>query len=147
MKLPINNSIASRLGRRSKENYMNETGFQSLFAHYVDGVALVDASGVVRFVNHAAEKILGKESSELLGEEFGFPLTVGVITRLNIKRQGLERIVADLQVTTTEIGGGPAFIANLRDVSALVRAEEGVKSQGVGSTGPHRRHSGARPTA
>lgn len=68
MKLPINNSIASRLRRRSKESYTDETRLRPLFAHYVDGVVLVDEFGTVRFVNQAAEKILGKESSELLGE-------------------------------------------------------------------------------
>jgi PAS domain S-box-containing protein len=41
--------------------------------------------------------------------------------------QGLERTVADLQVVPTEIDSGPAFIATLRDVSELVRAEEGER--------------------
>ena len=62
-----------------------------------------------------------------MGEEFGFPLTVGITTRLNIKMQGLERTVADLQVVPTAIDSGPAFIATLRDVSELVRAEEGER--------------------
>jgi len=62
-----------------------------------------------------------------VGEEFGFPLTGGVTTRLNIKMQGLEKIVADLQVVPTEIDNGPAFFANLRDVSELVRVQEGER--------------------
>ena len=124
MKRPITNYIAGRLRRRVQKAEEGLSRLNAMVRDNADGIAVIDDEGLIRFVNPAAEAILGKSSDELVGHAFGYSLELGVSTRLNIVRTGEDRSVSDLRVVETEIGGEHGYLASMRDVTAQVKAEE-----------------------
>jgi len=43
-----------------------------------DGIVAVDDQGIIRLCNPAAEELLARPATQLVGREFGFPLAEGV---------------------------------------------------------------------
>jgi PAS domain S-box-containing protein len=65
--------------------------YQSLAAHAGDAVIYVDAEGVVRFWNRGAERLLGFECSEAVGQ----PIDIIIPDRLRARHwQGFRRVIA-----------------------------------------------------
>jgi diguanylate cyclase (GGDEF)-like protein/PAS domain S-box-containing protein len=92
-----------------------------LIAQLVDGILVVDHDGGLLFLNPAAEDLLGRPASELLGENVGFPMIVGPPVELElVKRDGSECVV-EMQTAEVEWDGQPAFVAALRDVTERKR--------------------------
>jgi PAS domain-containing protein len=96
-----------------------------LIAQLSDGVLVVDRDGSLLFLNPAAEHLLGRPATELIGENIGLPVyTAGVQVELElVTSDGSER-VAEMQVAEVEWDGEPAFVASLRDVTERKRLEE-----------------------
>src|SRR3982750_4572355 len=63
-----------------------------------DGVVMVDDEGVIRFANPAAERLFGRTATELVGQEFGFPLTSAEATEIEIVRRGNSPVVCELRL-------------------------------------------------
>jgi DNA-binding NarL/FixJ family response regulator len=93
-----------------------------------DGMAVVDASGTTRFVNAAAEKILGAPGARLVGLPFPYPARVGETTLLEVPRPEGGGAVIEMRVTPVEWDSVPAGLACLRDVTELRRLEQ-LKSE------------------
>jgi signal transduction histidine kinase/DNA-binding NarL/FixJ family response regulator len=89
-----------------------------------DGLAVVDASGMTRFVNAAAEKILGKGAGELLGRPFPHPAAPGEAQMLQLPREGGPPASVDMRVSAIHWEGAPASLAALRDVSGIRRLDQ-----------------------
>ena len=72
---------------------------RELIAQLSDGVLVVDRDGGLLFLNPAAEHMLGRPASGLLGENIGFPMFPGgpPIELELVTRDGSERI-AEMQV-------------------------------------------------
>ena len=98
---------------------------RELIAQLSDGILVVDRDGCLLFVNPAAEHLLGRPASELLGDNVGLPVyTAGISVELDlVTSDGSERI-AEMQVAEVEWEGEPAFVASLRDVTERKRLEE-----------------------
>jgi diguanylate cyclase (GGDEF)-like protein/PAS domain S-box-containing protein len=97
---------------------------RELIAQLSDGVLVVDRDGCLLFLNPAAEHMLGRPASDLLGENIGFPMVLGPPLELELlTRDGSERIV-EMQVAEVEWEGAPAYVASLRDVTERKRLEE-----------------------
>lgn len=90
-----------------------------------DGVVVIhrDDSRIL-FANEAAEKLFGRSAPELCGETFGFPITAGETTDIELVRRGGNPVTAELRVVEAEWEGSPAFVVSLRDVTDRKRAEE-----------------------
>ena len=90
-----------------------------------DGVVVIhrDDSRIL-FSNEAAERLFGRPARELCGEIFGFPITVGETTDIELVRRGAEPVTAELRVVDAEWEGEPAYVVSLRDVTDRKRAEE-----------------------
>lgn len=98
---------------------------RELIAQLSDGVLVVDREGSLLFLNPAAEHMLGRPASELLGENIGFPMVPGgPALELNlVTRDGSDRIV-EMQVAEVEWDREPAYVASMRDVTERKRLEE-----------------------
>jgi hypothetical protein len=91
---------------------------QRLIEENPDGVLLVDRDDVVRFVNPAAEQMLGRSAAELIGSTFGVPLVHDNVFELNLVRPTGEECIAEMRVVETTWQAQPAFIVTLRDVTS-----------------------------
>ncbi|KJR42960.1 PAS sensor protein [Candidatus Magnetoovum chiemensis] len=132
--------------KKSKSLVSSNKSYSKVIASITDGVVIVDNAGVIRFVNPAAEAILGKRREALIGETFGFPATVGESTEIDIVRKavsiaaketqdspistelGAELAIVEMRVGSTEWEGRKAFIASLRDITKRKKIETQLKS-------------------
>jgi diguanylate cyclase (GGDEF)-like protein/PAS domain S-box-containing protein len=98
---------------------------RQFIAQLSDGVLVLDRDGCLVFLNPAAEHLLGRPASELLGEHVGFPMRAGApaIELDLVTRDGSER-VAEMRVAEVEWDGQPAFVVSLRDATQRKRLEE-----------------------
>lgn len=89
-----------------------------------DGLAVVDADGMTRFVNAAAEAMLGKAAGELLGRPFPHPAAPGENRLLELPRGEGPPASVDARAAAIHWDGLPAVLVSLRDVSALRRMDQ-----------------------
>jgi PAS domain-containing protein len=118
-----------QLERYTRELQTNEARFRNLITRNADGVVVVDKDGIVRFVNPAAESLLGHTADELLGELFGFPLVTGETTEIDfITRSSGERGIAEMRVVETHWEDDTAYLTSLRDITLRKEAEQALRN-------------------
>ncbi|HIK11988.1 MAG TPA: PAS domain S-box protein [Oscillatoriaceae cyanobacterium M33_DOE_052] len=124
----------------------SENRFRNAMAKLGEGVIIIDAKGIVRFVNTAAECLFKSKAAEIVGKEiFGtrvFEMKSGgfhtdlikqmeapngegtrvVETLVEIIRQEVEDAIAQMRVVETEWEGEPAYIASFRDITERQKA-------------------------
>jgi PAS domain S-box-containing protein len=107
--------VANEL-RESEERY------RTLVEQTTDGISIVDQSGVIQFVNPAAELLFGRPKDELIGQNFGFPVVIDRNTEINILRAG-GGATAELRVAATDWREQAAYLVSLRDITDRRKAE------------------------
>lgn len=90
-----------------------------------DGILVIDREGRIRFCNPAAEEIFGKPANTLVDTFFGFPVSSGGTTEIDILRRG-EAITAEMRVVEIDWEGGLAYLASLRDVTERKQAQAAI---------------------
>ena len=105
------------LERFAKELKDSEARLRNIIEQNVDGIIIVDQNGTIRFVNNAAVLLFERKSDELLGQNFGFPITVGEKTELEINRKSGEPLTAEMYVNQITWEGKIAYQASLRDIT------------------------------
>ena len=103
-----------------------EDGLRSIVKSNADAMIVADTSGVVRFVNPAAETLLGRPAPQIVGTCFDFPLVVGEAVELDIDHPSGRRS-AEMRVVRATWGGEPARLASLRDITQHKRAAEAIR--------------------
>jgi len=98
--------------------------FHAIVDRSADGVVVVREDGVIRFVNPAAERLLGRPAQRLLGGVFGVPIVPGEVTEIDLLHKGGASRSAEMRVTATQWQGQPAYLATLRDVTERKRREQ-----------------------
>lgn len=98
--------------------------FQAIVHKSADGILIVDHAGTVCFLNPAAESLLGRGSSELIGLPFGYPLIDGDVTEVDVMRKSGELGVAEMRMVETIWNSQPSLLVSLRDVTENVRLRE-----------------------
>ncbi|MGA2914544.1 MAG: ATP-binding protein [Sedimentisphaerales bacterium] len=101
--------------------------FHNIVAKSIDGIVVVDKTGIVQFTNPAAETFLEHQAKELAGQLFGFPLKADQITEIDIIRYNKEPGTAEMRVVETLWNDQPAWLALLRDVTDRKETEEKLK--------------------
>ncbi|MFW5931293.1 MAG: MASE3 domain-containing protein, partial [Desulfosalsimonas sp.] len=97
--------------RAAEEKHDNLVEFNA------DGIMVIDKEGIILFVNTAAANMLGRTENELIGEQFGYPLTPGEKTEIELLSGSQETTVAELKTRETEWDGKAARLASFRDVT------------------------------
>jgi PAS domain S-box-containing protein len=111
-------SVERRSARRS-----GQTVLRQIVERLADGIIVVSADGVIRFANPAAERLFGRSAKELVGQEFGYPLTSAEATEIEIVRRGSGVVVAELRLVDAAWEDEPAMLVSLRDVTDRKQAE------------------------
>jgi PAS domain-containing protein len=68
----------------TRELQSSETRQRTIIEADANGLVVLNREGVIRFLNPAAQVLLGRPSEQLLGEPFGFPVTTGAIKELDM---------------------------------------------------------------
>ncbi|MDZ7760636.1 MAG: diguanylate cyclase [Desulfovermiculus sp.] len=92
-----------------------------------DGIMVVDQQGVILFMNPAAAGMFGLPETELLGEHFGYPLTPGDSTEIELITENQGVVVAELRTSETEWEGQAALLTSFRDITERKKAEEELR--------------------
>ena len=95
----------------------SEARFRNIIDNNGDAIVVVSRDGVVQYANAAAERMFHRAPSELHGTTFGFPLTAGETTEVDIVVDGGVFRPAEMRVTESLWDGVPVCLASLRDVS------------------------------
>ena len=85
----------------------------------------------MRFLNPAAEHLFGRTSEQMVGKSFGFPMAFGIPLELNILRPGQESRVAEMRVAKIAQQNETLYMANLRDITELVRLREELRTMAL----------------
>ena len=91
-----------------------------------DGLMVLDREGVIRFLNPAAAEMFGREQEELLGEQFGYPLTPGIGSEIELLSDSGVGNVVELRTRETEWDGLTAHLASFRDITERKQAEKKI---------------------
>lgn len=113
-----------RMPERRKAERHEQRQLRSVIEHLADGVVIVGPDGTIRFANPAAASLFGRTAADLVGTEFGFPLTDGNPFEIDIVRPQGEGVSAELRIVDVEWDGEAARAVSLRDVTERKLREE-----------------------
>jgi PAS domain S-box-containing protein len=105
------------LDQKNRSVQLSENRLQTIIEATNDGIVVVGQDKRIHFANPAAEKLLGKPSTNLVGEKFQYPLVPNQISQINISRSEQSYINADLSVVKTETDDGSVWVASIREIS------------------------------
>ena len=108
----------------------SEERYRSMIEQNADGIVIVDERGIVSYINPAAEVLFGRPAGDLVGTEFGFPVTPSGMTELDIHRRSggsAELVIAEMRVVKTEWANETAYLASLRDITERKRGEDELR--------------------
>jgi len=82
-----------------------------------EGIAIVDKSGMVVYMNHATELLLNRKSEDLIGNYFGLPMVMGRYINIEIIKP--DRSIRNVEMRSAEViyKNEEAFFISLRDVT------------------------------
>jgi diguanylate cyclase (GGDEF)-like protein len=116
------------LRQTMEELKASEMQFRKLIVKNVDGIIVIDETGVIRFVNPAAEALFGHTGEELVGNPFGLITLDQDKTEINIRRPGGSVATAELRAVEIDWHGQRANLVSLRDVTERKRTEQVLRS-------------------
>jgi PAS domain S-box-containing protein len=102
----------------------SEAYLRKIIEKNADCIIIVDRNGVVCFVNPAAEALFGRKAEELIGELFGFPLTAGEVTEIDIIRRDGGTRMAEVRVVEMNWEGKSTYLTSVHDITERKQAEE-----------------------
>ena len=111
----------SNLGTRPPEEAARL--FQTVVTHSTDGMVVIDADGIVRLVNPAAEHLLDRSAADLLGTTLGQPIAIGESAEMTVTRRDGSPVTIELRASRITWEGSPAVLASLRDISDRIKAQ------------------------
>ena len=100
--------------------------FERLVAAIPDAVVVTDHDCIVHFVNDAARDLFGKGDDDVIGKTFGFPLTEGEASEIEVLRGG-EKRPAEMRVVACEWNSRPALLALIRDMTGPQQMRDGLR--------------------
>src|SRR5690242_17568557 len=77
----------------------SEARFRNIIDNNGDAIVVVGNDGIVLYANAAAGRMFQREPSALRGTPFGFPLTAGETTEIDIVAEGGGSHPAEMRVT------------------------------------------------
>lgn len=95
--------------------------FQQMVEHGADGLAILDASGVIVYANPAASALLGRPLNQLIGRPLGLPVVAFQSAEIDVPTAGESARIVELRSTEVDWEGRPALLVGLRDVTAYRR--------------------------
>lgn len=108
----------------------SETRFYKLIETMADAIIIVDAKGLVQFINPAGELLFNTTSAGFLGQPFGFPLVAEESTEIEFLSNREGPVIAEMRVVETEWEGRPAWLLSIRDITLRKELERSLEETG-----------------
>ncbi|MBI1238827.1 MAG: PAS domain-containing protein [Alphaproteobacteria bacterium] len=118
----IRTAILRAQGRAHRPAPVEASGLR-LVQEEAEGLVILDHDGRVRFLNPAAEDMLGVATGSLTGQPFPFPVHLGESTRHTVDARDASSRTLELRFVETEWGGVPARLGSIADVSVRAALE------------------------
>jgi PAS domain S-box-containing protein len=120
------------LQERDRRLAESERRFRKMIEKSRDGMLVVDRSGIVQYLNPAAEDLFGRPAADFIGEHVGFPIEPETSSEITILRKGEDKVIAELRsasiyMTFSQWRNQKACLVNFRDITARKTAEEELR--------------------
>lgn len=119
-------ALQVRLEEHLGELEIAKTQFQSLITDNADALVIVSHTMIVRYANPAAERLLDRPLTDLLGSRFQFQLDTRTAIEETFTRSDGRVVVLSICYMDTLWEGSRAYIASLRDITERKTAEEAL---------------------
>lgn len=120
--------LKSQLQLATYDLKLSEKRLRQIVEENSDGMLIISGEGLVRFINPAAEALLGRSREKALNQPFGYPLGESGTSELRLLQPGGREVVCELHQVATEWHGEAATIASLRDITDRRRLENQVRN-------------------
>ncbi|MBI4424292.1 MAG: response regulator [Elusimicrobia bacterium] len=97
---------------------------ENILANAADSIVVVDSRNIVRYANPAAEGLFGRKAEAMIGEPFGFAVEPRKTSEIRITVPGGGERIAEMRVSPLQWKRYEAFLASIRDITALRRIEQ-----------------------
>ncbi|MBT6338626.1 MAG: response regulator, partial [Desulfobacula sp.] len=102
----------------------SEARFRKLVETVTDAIIILDATGLVRFINPAGESLFRTTSGDFLGQPFGFPINGKETTEIELFSSNDNPVIAEMRTVETNWEEKPSWLASIRDITDRKRMEE-----------------------
>jgi len=116
--------MPARLESLTKQLAAAEARFFNIIGKNAASILIVDRTGAVIFANPAAGALFGKSEKDFREKPFGFPLSAGKSTEIEIPGPEGQVKTGEMQVVDIEWQGAPASLVTVRDITARKQAEQ-----------------------
>ena len=99
------------------DNADSSTFFFELIDQLKDAILILDSTGSVRRANSAAESLFGMSQNELLGQNFGLPLTKGSVSEIEIISKNAPVRIAEIRSSELLNEGTKWILCSIRDIA------------------------------
>ena len=119
--------VNRQLEQRTSELQSSRESFRDIVETNEEGLAVLDAAGIIRFANPAINRFLGHSSDGSVGQPFPFQIEVGSLREID--HAGADGVIrpVELSLTETQWEGGTAYLASVRDISMRRGAEQALR--------------------
>ena len=121
-------AVGTALGRSAHEMAASQGRIGTIIDANADAIVIVDLDGIVRFANPAAALMFERSISDLVGNQFGFPVDSTSVTEVDAVRRDGSIVKAEMRVVEIRWDDASAWLLSLRDVSERTRAEAAIRA-------------------
>ncbi|MDO8670848.1 MAG: PAS domain-containing protein [Dehalococcoidia bacterium] len=108
-----------------------QDSYHSLLENSVDAFVVVAPDNSLRYMNPAAETLLGDSSTRIIGPTSDFPIEQADVREITFADPDGEPIIAEMRVAKTTWLSEPAFLATLHDITELALLRENLRDQSL----------------
>ena len=120
--------LSKALKQKSNELHASRKSFHNIVEKSIDGIIVLDTSGVIHYANSAAISQLRLQPENIIGSKFGCPIIKDEATEIDVIHKNGKTGTAEMRVIDTVWQGEKASLALLRDVTERKRTEEIIKA-------------------
>ncbi len=108
-----------------------EETLRGILEENTEPIIIVDAEGVIRFANYAAESLFGRDKRGLEGEMFEFSVNPHRTTEIEISHSPNKRILLEMRAIPIEWQKEIAYLVWLHNITGLVQIREELRAMSL----------------
>jgi len=104
-----------------------EETLRGIMEENTEPIVVVDANGIIRFVNQSAESLFGRGKEGLVGEMFEFSVSPGRTTEIEIVRPDNKKVLLEMRTIAIAWQKEIAYLIWLHNITGLVSIREELR--------------------